>query len=433
MYLRFSILIFCTCLFWACSSGSGTPSDVMSDNNPGDNPPNVPPTDDRMFKEYYTPNIDLFIFRHNSSLSNVDRWRRGFDISGVSNVVDYLFSFFSDSATSVGKFQKQNQMVFNASHVRAFIVTPHRGIDTTYMYSLPVRMNGDQYQVNCAFNSITSRFINFSTLGIEPSSAVIVPSDIGQSYVSDLYFAGYDQEGLSSAQQKKLYLTNYEGTNTTGAEVFVDPNRLRIFFADTIEPCSPETGQPLLGGVASSIGNSQTLSEEKRVSLSIAISSRYNSSAYGLRNPARNLQLSISHELGHFFGLQHSFDRLSCDRYTMGTTDRIMDYISQDTPRPPSVFAPCEQDIYKRLSGVFLNQKKVSYEVDDEGNIKSPQNPNTEIQSVLYRSLSTRNQIAVDEGRFEIIDADSYPQNSSETPSKKTISMDSISDIKPVF
>ena len=406
---------------------------IPDDQMPDDQMPDDQMPDNRMFREYYTPNVDLFIFRHNSSLSMVGRGRRGFEISGVSNVVDYLFNFFSDADTSVGKFQKQNEMVFNASHVRAFIVTPHRGIDTTYLYSIPARRNEDRYEVNCAFNSSTPRFIDFVTLGIDPSSAVVRSSGTGLTYVSDLYFAGYDQEGLSTAQQKKLYLTNYEGTNSTGAEVFIAPNRLRIFFAEALEPCSAETGSPILAGVSSTIGNSWWLSRENRVLMSVGISSLYNSSSYGLRNPARNLQLTISHELGHIFGLEHSFDNGSCDTQTQGTTDRIMDYISQNTPRAPSVFASCEQDIYKRLSGVFLDQKKVRYEVDAAGNIKSPQNPTTGVQSALYRSLSTRNQIAVDKGRFEIIDADSYPQYTNETPSKETISLDSIPDIKTVF
>ena len=238
--------------------GDPMPGDPMpGDPMPGDPMPGGPMLEDRIFREYYTPNVDLFIFRHNSALPVVGRGRRGFEISGVRNVVDYLFNFFSDPDISVGKFQKQNQMVFNASHVRAFIVTPHRGIDTTYLYSLPVRRTRNEmdelgeYQANCTFNSTRSRFVNFSTLGIDPSSAVFTSSSTGQTYVSDLYFAGYDQEGLSTAQQKKIYLTNYEGTNETGAEVFVDPNRLRIFFAEAIEPCSAETGSPLLAGVSS--------------------------------------------------------------------------------------------------------------------------------------------------------------------------------------
>ena len=63
------------------------------------------------------------------------------------------------------------------------------------------------------------------------------------------------------------------------------------------------------------------------------------------RGGVSNKTLSIigAHELGHNFGLHHPFDddgnanSASCDGQQKGSTNRIMDYVSN-----PEVFAPCE-------------------------------------------------------------------------------------------
>ena len=411
MRARFGVIVISIVFFWACSAS----------------------------EEYYSPNVDLFIFRHDSSLPywEVDEWRRGFDIDGV-NVVDYLFNFFSNSEPSLNTFQKQNQMVFNDSRIRAFIVTPHRGIDTTYSAILPA-LTGDQGQdqVDCNFFDPSGQPIplDLSDIGANPESAIILQQvDGSSSYIPDVVVAGYNPEGLSlsSAQQKKLYLTNYAGTNTTGGEVAVDSNHLRIFFSEIVEPCSSRFLRS--GGIAGLAlpGSAEQLKPEKRITSYSSISSRYNSSSYGLRNIGLNLRLTISHELGHVFGLPHSFADDSCDTKDQGTTTRVMDYIDPETPKFPSVFIPCEQARYESLSGVFLDQKRVTYEVDGDKNVKGGREPETEIQSALYRNLSTTNRIAVDEGRFEIIDADTYPQNNDETISKETVSIEALYGIRSI-
>ena len=408
MGIRFGVIVICIVSFWACSAS----------------------------EEYYTPNVDLFIFRHDSSLPywEIDEWRRGFDIDGV-NVVDYLFRFFSDSEPSLNTFQKQNQMVFNDSHVRAFIVTPHRGIDTTYSSVLPV-LTGDrgQDQVDCSFDPFGPAIpVDLSDIGANPESAIILREEDGLSlYIPDVVVAGYNPDE-PTFPEKKLYLTNYAGTNTTGREVSVDRNHLRIFFSEIVEPCSSRFGGGVgIGGLAS-LGDAERLTPANRLISYSSISSRYNSSSYSLGDIGLNLRLTISHELGHVFGLPHSFADDSCDTKDQGTTTRVMDYIDPREPKFPSVFAPCEQARYENLSGVFLDQKRVTYKVDGDKNVKGERKPRTDtVQSPLYRNLSTSNQIAVDEGRFEIIDADTYPRKNDETISKETVPVESLYGIRSI-
>ncbi len=411
------------------------------------------------FKDYYTPNVDLFIFRQNSSSQSVPVSQRGFDIEGVNNVVDYLYNFFSSADTSIHEFQEQNRMLFYGSKIRIFIVTPHRGVDTTYFGAYLLTESGE---IRCNLEvSENASSISFADAGINRERAVIrSDNNSGKMlYQADLNIAGFGLRDLDLRKWRRLYLTNYDGTDMMGAEIPAARDNLRIFFSDRIYPCTDDENGGV-GGIAI-LGNSENLKQNSRIFSVSAISSRYNVGRrtikgrelmFGQGDTIKNLRTSISHEMGHIFGLQHSFHEKSCDVKPMNTTNRIMDYFSARRKSPrPSMFVPCEQKIYEELSHLFLDGEKKSYRLNSNGRpvklnprrqiINRPtmfsQNAVNRLSakkkvsiSTIYQGLSTINQLAVENRDLEIIDSTSYRVSSNENIQKETVSMDELSKLK---
>ena len=389
---------------------------------------------------YYTPDIDLFIFRHNVNLMNVPIAQEGFNIDGQTNIVNYLYQFFSTtSEASINPYQGQNEMLFHRSKIRAIIVTPHRGLDTTYhgVYAL----TPDKTQIIC--DLVDPPFmVNLSTAGI-PTNRLLSIKD--NRYVSDLNAAGLQISGKADSLQRKLYLTNSEGTNQSGREINIETNNIRIFFANNISPCikpaeTPSKIDSAPAGLAN-VGTRNHLGQQQRHFPLISIAGKYNLGKrrsndgrfiYNIaqKDTTKNLRTTLSHEMGHFFGLRHSFSDDSCDTKKQGTTDRIMDYWVRGGPPILDKFIDCEQKTYKNLANVYLDGKKVQYELDLNGRPIDGSKPRTQtIESALYRGLSTDNQLAVEKGLLEIIDADSYlatPDEESEQSKIPTVSLKEI-------
>ena len=179
--------------------------------------------------EYYTPDLDIYVFRDNSDPGLVP-WKTGFRPQGIPNIVDYVLGFFDRSDTSIHSFQIQNDMVFYASKIRLFLVTPLRGIKATYIAFFRVDSNN---KIICNGGEL-SRAISIEDVGISSEDLTRCPnSNERRCYYGDLITAGYNVTGLPA---KRLYLTNHEGTETNGREVRVDRNRIRMFFSNIVSP-----------------------------------------------------------------------------------------------------------------------------------------------------------------------------------------------------
>ena len=235
----------------------------------------------------------------------------------------------------------------------------------------------------------------------------IVTVDGQKTYFGDLSIAGYRAD--AGVPVKKFYMTNEAGTDLQGPEIRINPNHIRIIFADIVSPCNPS---PSLGvaGLAS-IGAAERLQSDLRAANYMAISSRYNVNGLVESAQVYNLRVSIAHEMGHFFGLFHPFERsdgqpLSCRFDDFKTTNRIMDY-----SQVVDTFIPCEQEIYRTRANHFLDGQRVTYEFSENDELISHKPHKPEINSTdspLYRGLSTGNRIAAEEGRVQIYDSDHY-------------------------
>ncbi len=385
---------------------------------------------------YFTPNIDLFIFRHDTSRQNIPISQMGFNVDGENNVVNYLYQFFNASDNSINPLQGQNNMLFYGSKIRAIIVTPHRGVDTTYHSAYELTTSDvSTAKIKCTAPSTFE--IDFSTAGIDRNRAVTTPVGDKKYYIGDLGLAGLNFNNIS--RKSKLYLTNDVGQNQDGKEIPIERDNVRIFFADTISPCNIlETNDKPQNGAAglASVGTSLSLSQAMRARALISISGRYTADKRihsdgrvfitRLRKTAV-LGIAISHEMGHFFGLEHSFEN-SCEKKPQGTTNRIMDYVAPKDPEP-NKFVDCEQKIYQDLSKIYLDGRKVQYELDPSGKPTDGSNQKITTVSALYRGLSTDNQIAVEEGLLEIIDSDSYPTNSEQETKESQLPPISLQEI----
>jgi len=222
-------------------------------------------------------------------------------------------------------------------HLEIFIFRGTQG------FTLPDgETNAANYVVNLFNNGLTSvhKFMRQNDIAFYESDINIYYVKMGA--LIDTYFSG----GLSSVSS--LTLTDETGTFNKGT-ILIDYNKVVIFFAQSIHV------DPSVSGF-SVIGTGDTINNPSfRTQYRIAIGSNYFGSFEILRR-------TVSHELGHYFGLVHSFETTSCSLAPQGTTLRIMDYVTN-----AENFIGCEQSIAKNLASVYLQKTPFTAYTDGEG------------------------------------------------------------------
>ncbi len=149
-----------------------------------------------------------------------------------------------------------------------------------------------------------------------------------------IYYIKYTNPTIGNlVTETSFTLTDETGVPNKGT-VNVDFETLRIFFYET------DSVYPTAAGVAH-VGNPNMASINYRKNMIVCIMS----SGAGYSSIKQMSQV-ISHAMGHYFGLEHPFvsggapNQDSCVPAAQGTTNRVMDYVSN-----PEVFLPCERAI----------------------------------------------------------------------------------------
>ncbi len=345
----------------------------------------LPPSVEKLIMEAYTPNIDIYLFRGD----------KGFSIPGGANPISYIVQLFDyDKQNSIHKFQLQVDMVFYTSTIRFFLLSA-KGLENTFRDTVIIDPSDSE---TMSMDKCNTR------IQAELFPCPSKDNSNKRCYFGDLFLGGLNikPDDPFAEYAKPFFLSNYEGTRTKATSFRIgehDPvfRNVRMFFADRVSFCDGVAG-------ISSLGIPDTLDKLRyRAQSSLAVASKHllnpNLSANRIRS---SIIGTIAHELGHFFGLVHSFEPESC-QFEKGerSTNRIMDY-----SRNPSVFTDCEKGIYLQGSKAFLNGVKQKYEIHDNGTpvkIRNRVHPPT-FSAFLHSTLDDQSKEMLHDGRIQIFD-----------------------------
>ena len=340
-------------------------------------------------KEAYMPNIDLFVFRggaHGFTAPDLNQ-----DGIEDENIVDYISNLFNDTEFSLNTLQEQTNMVFYNSKIRIIFITTNQTENGGFIKNSNYPSLDNTYRDNHIDPHSNSNFkkTNACPSGFrgpqESEYSLCALDKTGEPYLS----VNSNKDKLLYVDSKGILCSNtptpaecihkclngdleknfrFTLTDITGKQkkgtVTASSETIRIFFAKTISFCSSNNA-----GVAglSTVGTKDSIRipDNRYYLYSAAISRDYTiglgekSVIYSNANntmPKKRLRDTLSHELGHYFGLTHTFENTSCD-YTQGRTrgatkNRIMDYNVQ-----AEIFSPCEQTLYSSVAENWLTNK----------------------------------------------------------------------------
>ncbi len=171
-------------------------------------------------------------------------------------------------------------------------------------------------------------------------------------YISD---SGFPTNNYNNLMYHISYKTSFnevdEGGTLTGNTITVDNTRQKLFFLKY------STENSIAG--LSHVGYPRCFQQSycKSTLTTLIFSSPFNENKHFYYN-VKTLANTVIHELGHYFGLMHNFDKqggisLSCFFEPQSTTLRYMDYYNN-----PQYFISCEQMIMA-LNAEALTGKKV--------------------------------------------------------------------------
>ena len=385
-------------------------------------------------KKAYMPNLDLYVFRGGSSAFLAPDLNK--DGIEDENIVNYVTNFFNNTPYSINSLQEQVGMTFYRSKIRIFFISTNQtegnGLISDPNYPVLQNTYRDEYikPSNFAYPASDKCPANLPSVP-ETSYSLCALDNTGQPILSStpdrdrlVYIDNSTSSRLCTdtptpascvhkcfngdlGMRYKFTLTDIAGKTKKGT-VTVDSNTVRIFFAKTVSPCSSATT-----GVAglSTVGSKDFFDNPnvRYYLYSTAISRDY-TIGFGERDytrsgdinaPKRRIIQTLSHELGHYFGLTHTFEESSCDytsnRVTGATTNRIMDYNVI-----PEIFAPCEKIIVNDLSSRWLKEP-ITYSVSPNGSINYTEAP-TVVSANIVGALNNENQTMLKEGMLEIYD-----------------------------
>ncbi len=346
--------------------------------------------------EISTPDLDMYVFRGENGFRAPD-----YDNDGEEdfNVVNYILNSFFNDSYSVGILQSQVKMEFDASKIRVFLVSQNQDrkvpdlpvLSNTHVKPFvrenesstiespieedcaPIPDNSEEEQPHIDNSLFKPCFLNddgfpFFIFVEEERRFILADAseepcppnfeDPPGNCIHKCYIGDFDTN-------YKFTLTDIKGEERKGT-VEVDPDNVRIYFVNEVDPCG--TNSNGVSGV-SIVGNEESIqSPDSRYQqyyigiahrYTVGLGERFFHSLQSIRPEATlpafdpgifSLASTISHELGHYFGLYHSFEEESCD-YVPGqgnTINRIMDYVAE-----PRIFTQCETNIYTRLSQLY--------------------------------------------------------------------------------